>query len=363
VVRDGAGRVLAGDPSLPLRPGAGAAYDATMHGEPVRVAIRAAGAGEARLEVGVARTLRRLSQVRSATLRSLALIEAVFTLALVALVWLSVTNGLLPLARMRANLAAREGEDLAPMALADVPYELAPVLGAFNELLDRLQAGAKGRHDFLADMAHQLRTPLAGLKLQLEWLDVRHGSDPDTAGSIRLMRLALERMIRQTNQLLALARATPDGPATIRPEPLDLAQLVQETVQYFVTEADRKGLDIGFDIEPAPLLGDAFLLRDLIDNLVDNAVRYTPAGGMVTVRCRCEGANSLLEVEDSGPGIPPEKRALVFNRFVRLDDKSPGSGLGLAVVRDIALAHKASIELADMPDGPGIRFRLRFPAA
>jgi two-component system sensor histidine kinase TctE len=362
VVRDASGRVLAGDPSFPPLAAGAQAWDASLRGEPVRVAARAALAGGVQVQVGVARTMRRLAQVRSATLRSLALIEGVFTLALVGVVWLSVTNGLLPLSRMRANLAGRDGEDLAPMSLDDVPYELAPVLGAFNELLDKVQAGARVRHDFLADMAHQLRTPLAGLKLQLEWLAARHGGDAETADSIRLMRIANERMIRQTNQLLALARATPDGAAPSRREPLDLAQLVQETVQYFVTEADRKGLDIGFDLARAPLAGDAFLLRDLVDNLVDNAVRYTPAGGTVTVRTQRVGGEALLVVEDSGPGIAPDKRALVFNRFVRLDDKTPGSGLGLAVVRDIAHAHRATVELVDMPGGQGIRFRVRFPA-
>jgi two-component system sensor histidine kinase TctE len=360
VVKGAGGKVLAGERDFPRLAAGGQAYDAAMRGEPVRVVVRTAGAN-ARLEVGVARTVRRLAQVRSATLRSLVLIEALLTLALVGMVWLSVTNGLLPLARIRANLAARDGDDLAPVAAGEVPYELAPVLEAFNELLGKVQSGAKARHDFLADMAHQLRTPLAGLKLQLEWLGARHGADPDTAASIRLMRLANERMIRQTNQLLALARATPDGAARRRFEPLDLAMLVQECVQYFVTEADRKDLDIGFDLAAAPVCGDAFLLRDLVDNLVDNAVRYTPPGGTVTVRCRREGDASLLVVEDSGPGIALEKRALVFNRFVRLDDKTPGSGLGLAVVRDIALAHRAAIALDDMPAGAGIRFTLRFP--
>jgi two-component system sensor histidine kinase TctE len=362
VVRDAGGRVLAGDPGFPALAGATQARDGMMHGEPVRVLARPAVMGGARVEVGVARTVRRLAQVRSATLRSLALIEGVFTLALVGLVWLSVTNGLLPVARMRANLAGRDGEDLAPMALDDVPYELAPVLGAFNELLDKVQAGARVRHDFLADMAHQLRTPLAGLKLQLEWMGTRHGGDPETADSIRLMKLANERMIRQTNQLLALARATPDGAARSRREQLDLAQLVQETVQYFVTAADRKGLDIGFDLAHAPLPGDAFLLRDLIDNLVDNAVRYTPAGGTVTVRCGRDVDSAFLVVEDSGPGIPPAKRALVFERFVRLGDTSPGSGLGLAVVRDIARAHRARVTLDSRADGSGAVLTVRFPA-
>jgi two-component system sensor histidine kinase TctE len=362
VVRDAAGRVLAGAPDFPPLGAGGQAVDATMRGEPVRVVTRQLGAGANAAAIGVARSVRPLRQARSATLRSLVLIEGVFTLALVGLVWLSVTNGLLPLARMRANLAGRDGDDLAPVAADDVPYELAPVVGAFNELLEKVQTGARARHDFLADMAHQLRTPLAGIKLQLEWLAARHGTDPETAASLGLMRLANERMIRQTNQLLALARATPGAAARARVEPLDLARLVQDSVQYFVVEADKKGLDIGFDLAPAQLAGDAFLLRDLVDNLVDNAIRYTPAGGSVTVRSALEGSHALLVVEDSGPGIPPEKRTLVFNRFVRLDDKSPGSGLGLAVVRDIALAHRAAIELDDMPGGPGIRFTVRFPA-
>jgi two-component system sensor histidine kinase TctE len=362
VVRDAAGNVLAGAPDFPPLAPAGQAVDATMRGEPVRMVARQLATGGNAAAIGVARSVRPLRQARSATLRSLALIEGVFTLALVGLVWLSVTNGLLPLARMRANLAGRDGDDLAPVAADDVPYELAPVVGAFNELLDKVQAGARARHDFLADMAHQLRTPLAGIKLQLEWLAARHGADQETAASIGLMRLANERMIRQTNQLLALARATPGAAAKARVEALDLARLVQDSVQYFVVEAYKKGLDIGFDLAPAQVAGDAFLLRDLVDNLVDNAIRYTPAGGSVTVRSAREGSDALLVVEDSGPGIPPDKRGLVFNRFVRLDDKSPGSGLGLAVVRDIALAHRAAIELDDMPGGPGIRFTVRFPA-
>jgi two-component system sensor histidine kinase TctE len=362
VVRDAGGRVLAGAPDFPpLAAPGGQAVDATMRGEPVRMVVRRLGTGANAPAIGVARSVRPLRQARSATLRSLALIEGVFTLALVGLVWLSVTNGLLPLARMRADLAGRDGDDLAPVAADGVPYELAPVVGAFNELLDKVQSGARARHDFLADMAHQLRTPLAGIKLQLEWLAARH-ADLETAASIGLMRLANERMIRQTNQLLALARATPGAAAKMRLERLDLARLVQDSVQYFVVEADKKGLDIGFDLAQAPVAGDAFLLRDLVDNLVDNAIRYTPAGGSVTVRCAREGGDALLMVEDSGPGIPFEKRSLVFNRFVRLDDKAPGSGLGLAVVRDIALAHRAAIELGDMPGGPGIRFTVRFPA-
>jgi two-component system sensor histidine kinase TctE len=363
-VRGADGRLLAGDPDFAPAGAAGTAqpYDATLRGEPVRAVVVVTQAGGEQLQVGAARAVRRLRQVRSATLRSLALIEVALTFALVGVVWLSVSNGLAPLARMRANLAARDGDDLTPVGLADMPYELAPMVGAFNDLLAKAQSGADARHDFLADMAHQLRTPLAGLKLQLEWLGARHGADPETGHSIGLMRLATERMIRQTNQLLALARATAAATGKARMQRLDLARLVQESVQYFVDEADRKGVDIGFDLAPAPVEGDPFQLRDLIDNLVDNAVRYTPGGGAVTVRCGRDEHGSVLVVEDSGPGIAPAKRAVVFARFVRLGDTTPGSGLGLAVVRDIARVHRARVTLDSRAGGSGAVFMVRFPA-
>jgi two-component system sensor histidine kinase TctE len=362
VVRGADGRVVAGDPDFPPLARSAAAYDDSMRGEPVRVAAASLDAGGQAVQVAVAKTLRKRQQIRSATVRALVLLESLFTLALVGLIWFSVTNGLQPLARMRANLNARDGADLAPVESDAVPYELTPVVNAINELLGKVQAGANAQHDFLANMAHQLRTPLAGMKLQLEWLGARHAADPDSVHSIRLMLLANERMIRQTNQLLALARAEPSHFEKTRLEPLELAALVQESIQYFVDEAGKKGIDIGFDLAPAKVAGDSFLLRDLIDNLIDNAVRYTPDGGTVTVRVAPHAQGALLAIEDSGPGIAPHQRALVFNRFVRLDDKSAGSGLGLAIVRDIALAHGAAVALATHADGSGMVVTVRFPA-
>jgi two-component system sensor histidine kinase TctE len=286
---------------------------------------------------------------------------ALLSLVLVGLVWFSVSNGLVPLARMRTDLNQRDGQDLTPVD-TDVPYELAPVVSAFNGLLAKVEAGAQAQHDFLADVAHQLRTPLAGVKLQLEWLAARHGADPDSAHSIRLMLLSNARMIRQTNQLLSLARAEPSRFEKKRLETLDLASLVQDSIQHFVEEAARKDIDLGFELAPAGIAGDRFLLRDLLDNLVDNALRYTPAGGSVTVSCLREGAHGLLVIEDTGPGIPAASRELVFGRHVRLDDKTEGSGLGLAIVRDIAAAHGAQVAL-DEREGGGVRFSIRFQAA
>ncbi len=361
-VRAASGRLLAGDAAFPAqRRGEAGAYDDTINNEAVRVAFRRASAGGEAIQIGVAQTMRKRVQVRSAVVRVLVLLETLVTLALVGMIWFSVSSGLLPLARMRANLNRREAADLAPIDSGEVPYELEPVVGAFNELLAKVQTGATAQHDFLADVAHQLRTPLAGFKLQLEWLAVRHAADPETIHSVHLMLLSNERMIRQSNQLLALARAEPSHFEKTRLEAIDLAHLVEQVVQYFVDEAGKKQIDIGFDLLPTPVAGDGFLLRDLIDNLIDNAVRYTPPHGTVTVRCYPDGEHGVLEIEDSGPGIAPHQRAMVFERFVRLDDKSTGSGLGLAIVRDIALAHGAHVSIGNGEHGKGMLLSVRFP--
>jgi signal transduction histidine kinase len=306
-------------------------------------------------------------QVRQATLRALVLLEVVLTAASAGLVWFSVSSALRPLQRLRSDLNARDGDDLTAIAAADVPYELEPVVSAFNGLLDKVSDGARARQDFLANVAHQLRTPLAGLKTQLEWLGARH-DEPETAHSVRLMLSATERMIRQTNQLLALARAEPQHFEKTRLEPVALDALVADAIQSFVELASLKSIDLGFDLRPVTISGDRFLLRDLIDNLVDNAIRYTPAGGAVTVSVKAGseaggegGEGGLLTVEDNGPGIPPSRREQVFSRYVRLDDKTHGSGLGLAIVRDIAVVHGARITIADAGGGQGALFSVRFP--
>lgn len=361
VVRDAQGRHLAGTVAFPpLRPGV-PAYDAEVNGEPVRVAALAVATPAGPRLLGVARTLRQRLEVRAAIVRSLVVLVSLVTVTLVGVVWLSVGNGLRPLARIRAELAARGPGDLAPIPTEQVPYEIAPVVTGFNELLDKVEAGARAQRDFLADMAHQLRTPLAGIGVQLEWLHARHAHDPDTVRSLDMMGLANERMIRQVNQLLALARAREGRPAEGH-APLDLGALVQESIQYFVEQAAHKGIDIGFELERAPLAGDAFQLRDLIDNLVDNALRYTPPGGRVTVGTAHADGAALFWVVDSGPGIPAARRGAVFERFVRLDDKTTGSGLGLAIVRDIATAHGARVVLTDAQGG-GTRATVRFAPA
>jgi two-component system sensor histidine kinase TctE len=360
-VRNPKGQLLAGDADFPGMPAALAPYDTVMRGEPVRLATLAAPGASGTVQIGVAKTLRKRQQVRAATLRALVLLEVLFTLALAGLAWLSVTNGLGPLARLAARLDARGSAELEPLDAPAMPQELAPVVTAFNALLGRIAAGTRAQDEFLATVAHQLRTPLSGMRLQLEWLAQRHRNDPDTVHSVDMMLQANERLIRQTNQLLSLERAEPGRFRRARLEPLDLAALVGEAVQGFVDQAAAKDIDLGFELAPAPLRGDRFLLRDLIDNLVDNALRYTPDKGHVTVRCCVEAGAALLLVEDSGPGIAPEQRAAVFERFVRLDERTTGSGLGLAIVRDIAQVHGAEVTLGERPGG-GAVFSVRFPA-
>ena len=361
VVRDTQGRVLAGDPAFPRRTGSEPVRDDRMHGLPVRVASLVVAGSAGPVEVGIARTLSQREQVRAAIVRALVLFEVVFSLALVGLVWFSVGNGLAPLARLRARLDARGSHDLTPLEDSGMPRELLPLVSAFNALLERLAAGARAQDEFRANVAHQLRTPLAGLRLQLEWLAGRHRDDPDTVRTVELLLQANERMIRQANQLLSLERAGGDGYGQARLAPLDLSDIVAESVQSFVERALRKDIDLGFELEPAMVHGERHMLRDLVDNLVDNALRYTPAHGTVTVHCRPSPEGVLFAVEDAGPGIAPEKRAQVFQRFVRLDQHSQGSGLGLAIVREIAAAHGARVELGEGTGGSGLRVAVRFP--
>ena len=336
------------------------AFDQGRSEAPARVPAQVGPGQVPAARVAVDQTPQRRAQIRQAVIRGLVLLEVLIALACIGLIWFSVSNGLRPLNRLRAGLNARGGDDLAPIVVADVPYELEPVVSAFNGLLDKVGEGARARQDFLANVAHQLRTPLAGLKTQLEWLGARH-TEPDTAHSVKLMLSATERMIRQTNQLLALARAEPNHFEKTRLEPVALNLLVEDAIQAFVDQATGKGIDIGFDLRPVEISGDGFLLRDLIDNLIDNAIRYTPAGGTVTVACRADRGGGVLTVEDSGPGIPAAKREQVFSRYVRLDDKTHGSGLGLAIVRDIAVVHGATLSIGDAAGGQGALFTVHFP--
>jgi two-component system sensor histidine kinase TctE len=367
IVRDQAGQVVAGDKDFPSLPAPEklndpVAYSGTMRGEAIRMIVLKARVGTQVVSISVSETLRKRSLIRTEIFAGLFVLEGLLTAISIALVWLAVTRGLLPLKKMQADLDARSHDTLAPVSDVHLPRELRPLVDAINTLLGKVQAGAAAQQAFLANVAHQLRTPLAALQMQLEWLQQRHPEGHETAHSATLMLTATARMIRHTNQLLALARAEPSRLEKDRFEEVDLCHLIEDAVQVFVEQAVRKQIDLGFDLQPAPLRADPFLLRDLIDNLIDNAIRYSPAGSTVTVSCRCEEEAVLFLVEDSGPGIAESRRELIFNRFYRLDESVAGSGLGLAIVRDIVLAHDAEMQLGAGPGGKGTTFSVRFPA-
>lgn len=368
VVRDMEGTTVAGDADfpelrIPEQMNVFVAYLSEMRGEQVRAITLLTEVDGEMILIGVAETRIKRQQIRLRILWALLGVELLLLLIVVAVIWLVLDKGFLPLRAILDDLARRRAEDLSPLPTRDAPQEIAPFLVAMNDLLQRAQRNARAKQDFLANVAHQLRTPLAGFRAQLEWLQAHHRQDDDTAHSTALMLASTDRMVRQANQLLALARSEPGGSGRGQREILQLDQLVSESVQQFVRQALKKDIDIGFDLQPTEIVGDRFLLRDLLDNLVDNAIRYTAAGGVVNVGCLTENGQGVLKVEDNGPGIPDSEKDKVFTRFYRLDQTQSGSGLGLAIVRDIASDHGASIEVGQGANGHGTVFWVRFPAA
>ena len=366
VVRTADGKTIAGDKDFPAlvpeaEPNEPVAYDGVMRGERIRITTIRTNIGKEQVFIGAGETLRKREHVRNQIVLALLLLEIFLTLVLIGIVWLAVTKGLLPLKKMQSDLSRRDYRDLSLIDNSAEPVELRPVSSAINGLLAKVQKSAEGQQNFLADVAHQLRTPLAGIKLQLEWLQPKLDAEPETAHSGRLMMSSTQRMIRQTNQLLALARAEPSRFEKRQLEKLELSKLVEASIQHFVDESDKKNIDLGFDLHPTFIMGDAFLLGDLIDNLIDNAIRYSPPQGSVTVRCQPSEDGGILSVEDAGPGIPLSERELIFDRFYRLNNSATGSGLGLAIVRDIAKDHGARIALHSGPLDKGTIFSIHFP--
>ncbi|WDZ94947.1 sensor histidine kinase [Herbaspirillum sp. WKF16] len=367
-VRDTSGQIVVGDRGFPPLPESDVFerpinYDAEMRGEPVRIAALQVQVKNGVISVAVAETVRKRDRAHYTILLSFLALDGIITFVSISAVLVAVRRGLRPLKTLQRNLEQRGHGKLGAIDSAGSSVELQPLIVAMNELMARISKGEQAQQNFLADVAHQLRTPLTGLKLQLELLHDKHQGQPDTARSLAMMNSSVERMIRQSRQLLALARSEPGLFEQRKLEDLSLDELVSESVQHFIEEADKKQIDLGFDLRSGRMRGDRFLLRDLIDNLIDNAVRYSPPHSTVTVRCQEEADATLLAVEDSGPGIAPEHRELIFDRFYRANDKVAGSGLGLAIVREIAHDHGGVISLDCGREGQGTVFTVRFPLA
>jgi two-component system sensor histidine kinase TctE len=377
-VWDAQGRALGGDERLPLPDplppnGTPRFADTLLDGEPMRSATvrlpygegAAAGDGTGgQVLVQVAETLgkrQRLARdITASLLAAQLLLVAIAGLA----VWWAVGRGLRPLEALGRAVARRSHADLAPLELAGVPQEVRPLVLEVNGLMERLGGALEAQHRFVADAAHQLKTPVAGLKAQIEVAlgeadpaRVRHG--------LAQLYVSAERLSRLVQQLLALARNEPQASAALRLQQLDLHAFTLEICMEWVPQALRRSIDLGFEPEaegPLPIDADPDRLRDLLNNLIDNAVLYSHEGGRVTVRVGRAGAERVLAISDDGPTIPPEERQRVFERFHRLlGGRADGSGLGLAIVSEIASLHGARITLEEDRDGTGNTFAVHFP--
>lgn len=370
-VRDHRNAVASGDFALPLvdftpeiEPQQVYFRDDHLPGIDVRVAYMFAqvpgmpGAALVQVAEAVGKRSRLASEIIGDVLAAQFLIVPVALL----FVWLGLTRGIEPLSALTAAIRRRTPGDLAPIEESDVPEEVRPLIGAFNDLLARLDASLRAQQRFVADAAHQMRTPLAGLKVQAE-IAMRQRDPVNLQHAMRQIVASADRTAHLINQLLALARADSDSPPALAL--LDLDALAREVAREWVPRAQDKGIDLGFEAADgrAAVEGNPALLRELLGNLVDNAIRYTSRGGRVTIRVRA-GDAVALDVEDTGIGIDEADRELVFERFYRvLGTGAEGSGLGLPIVRGIAHLHRASVALLPNPREGGTIARVVFPRA
>jgi two-component system, OmpR family, sensor histidine kinase TctE len=270
------------------------------------------------------------------------------------IIWYGVKKGLAPLDTLQDALLKRSEQDLSPIELPNIPQEVLLVANAVNQLMYKLQNLIAAQNRFVADAAHQLRTPLAGAQAQLELAE----QEPEPSALKALLPRAhqsLEKLLHTINQLLALARSQPEAAATVNMVKLDLNQLTKEIALEIAPSALKKQIDLGFEpsLVPAVILGNVDRLNDMLNNLIDNAIRYTQAGGTVTVALDVSETLVNLTIEDNGPGVNDAEKDKIFDRFHRVlehkqnSGEQAGSGLGLAIVKEIASLHGATISIAD----------------
>ena len=392
-VRGVKGELLSGERELPLPtdddkglPGEVRLRDDELRGVAVRVAYtwvklpiaNTSNNGGAQLPalVQVAETREKRSVLATEIIKGVMLPQFVILPLAVLLVWMALARGIKPLHLLEQRIRRRRPDDLSPLDDKAVPLEVAPLVQSVNDLLTRLNDSIATQKRFLADAAHQLKTPLAGLRMQADLAQREGTSTEDLKRSLQQIGRSSIRATHTVNQLLALARAESGGIHIAR-QPCNLVQLTMDVVQDCLPRAMDKRIDLGFEGAEAHmpgvwLDGNPTLLQELVRNLVDNAINYTPSSaerpGVVTARVLADtfGKVLLLQVEDSGPGIPEAERELVFQPFYRaLGNEADGSGLGLPIVLEIARQHGATITMEDAHPGqtpPGICFSVRFNA-
>lgn len=282
------------------------------------------------------------------------------------LVMIALTSAFRPLLRLRRTILVRHEEDLTPIPQTEIPYELSPLIEAINHHMGRLAAMLEARRRFLTDAAHQIRTPLTVLGTQAEY-GRRQSNPEDMRLTFASLLASIRGAQRMADQMLTLARAEPANGLIHERVTLDLADLAREVAAEMASLALKKSIDLAFEA-PAPSVpvsGNATMLHEMISNLVDNALRYTPEGGQVVLHVAAENGRALLRISDNGPGIAAAEREKVFHRFYRIpgNGDSGGSGLGLSIVREICRGHGGEVRLADGAGGYSLTIEADLPLA
>ncbi len=381
------GEYLSGDRELPLPPddekmvpGEVRIRDDEFRGSAIKVAytwVKLDLPNDRPALVQVAETMDKRSVLATEIVKGVMLPQFVILPLAVLLVWLALVQAIKPLNHLEERIRARSPDDLSPLDVDAVPMEVAPLVSSVNDLLLRLKDSIATQKRFLADAAHQLKTPLAGLRMQADLAQREDANAEDLKQSLRQIGRSSIRATHTVNQLLALARAESSS-AIMTHQPCDVARLTMDVIRDCVPRAMDKHIDVGYEgptqgTSGVTLQGNPTLLKEMIRNLVDNAINYTPSSadkpGMITARVLSDPFSKVLvvQVEDSGPGIPIAERELIFQPFYRvLGTEADGSGLGLPIVLEIARQHNATVSVDDSRPGqapPGTCFTVRFASA
>jgi two-component system sensor histidine kinase TctE len=355
------GELVAGDRDMPLpseedrgHVGLVSMRDDRVAGNDVRVAYTYIDlkdvAGSQPVLVQVAETLDKRARLANEIIKGVILPQFVILPLAVVLVWFGLSRGLAPLTEMQLRIRARNPGDTSPIDEGAAPQEITPLVASFNDLLQRLEQLVQAQKRFIADAAHQMKTPLAGLRMQAE-LAQREQSPEELRRSLAQIAGSSERTAHMVTQLLSLARMENFAGAESM-APIDLDALARDVAKDWLPRAWARRIDLGVESEErtAIVQGNRLMLTELLNNLIDNAIRYTPVGGRVTVRVSADAFEPFvyLDVEDTGPGIPPAERERVMERFYRvLGTQTEGSGLGLPIVREIVQQHGGDVEIRD----------------
>ncbi|CAG4890667.1 sensor histidine kinase [Paraburkholderia saeva] len=362
------GELVGGDRDMPLpheedrpQPGIVEFRDDVLRGNDIRVAYTTVEfpqmPGTQPVLLQVAETLDKRSQLANDIIKGVILPQFVILPLAILLVWFGLSRGLAPLHALQSNIRARRPDDLSPLEARRAPPEIEPLVTSFNDLLTRLEQNMELQKRFIADAAHQMKTPLAGLRTQAE-LALRQDASAEVHRSLEQIATSSGHAARLVTQLLALARAENRMSGQIF-TPVEITEVARNAVRDWIQAALARRMDLGYegpydadaqDDGRIEVDGNLVMLREMLSNLIDNAIRYTPEGGRITVRVTPEPAAGLvhLEVEDTGMGIPAAERDRVVERFYRiLGREGDGSGLGLAIVREIATMHGGTLTIGD----------------